>query len=131
VLTSEYTVPRIVPHIGMEDIEDPAIWIGMLVPIRENHNICCIRCPSNLCSTLPRELCCVELLACDPSKVAEEDPQISCELFKGSESVFGMDPKLCIGMPASHHKYEVQNAGIVGVWQDAIKHQKDALWCVV
>ena len=41
-----------------------------------------------------------------------------------------MDAKLCIGMPASHHKHKVQNVRVVGFWQDTIEDWQDALWCV-
>jgi len=62
--------------------------------------------------------------------VTKEDAKVGCELFEGGEGVFSMDPKLCVGMPASHHKYKVQNVRVVGLFQDAIEDRKDALWGV-
>ena len=63
--------------------------------------------------------------------MAEENSQVSRELLKGGQGILCLDAKLCIGMPASHYKHKIQDIGIVGLWQDAIKHWQDALGCGV
>jgi len=83
-----------------------------------------------MCSTLAGEFCCVELFACHPGEVVKEGSQVGCELLEGGQGILCLNAKLCIGMPASHYKHEIQDIGIVGLRQDAIKHWQDALGCV-